>query len=410
MTIREGFGAVLSWFEKWRPSIWMTDARTDDLQLELQVAREGWKEARKDVEHLRADARHATEEVVRWKQTAIDRVLEIGRLQAEPDKLREQMRIDREAQKRNFLAQEETIRKLASVQPEERRALGAAISSLTADRDAWKALAESRDHEISELTRENVELRREVTPPTTIRKLRLSREGCARLRAKLAAIEERNGPVWDHPEYRKVARKLRVMRDKLKGIEYVNGVRSNGQRSLSWTRPHFERHPQPESTIRIKRWSPDDDGMKDPVVVLFGVQAFGPFENYERARKWADQSDIGSHPKASFVTLTKPEFDEEASGLELIAPSPDNAQSRVDWAKGGVIGGFEFGPVEPLRRSPAHIDTSLGTWVHFAHEDVKADADAKREQERATLDTICGVKSPLPTVQFGEIGATGHGC
>jgi hypothetical protein len=366
MTIRDRFGAVLAWFDQWRPSIWWLDARTEELRSIIARQAMDLESLDKAEQKARENARCATEDARTWKRSSIERAIEIGRLQAEPDKLREQMRIDRGAQKRVFLEQEETIRKLSAVQPEERRQLGAAISSLTAERDKWKALAESREHEINKLNREYAELRARIEEVVSKRvseirmreastrvldyrilaKLENARKERNALRAKLAAIEGRNGPVWDHPEYRKVARRLRDVRTRLEiASEMIRSKDDNGARNK--TRMCY----QPETVY-------------------------------------------GTSPSTAGIKMR---------GLELIAPSPDNAQSRIDPVKGGTIGGFEFGPVEEFGVEPG-FTTRIRRWGD------KTDADAKREQERATLDTICGVKATTPTIQLGEIGATGHGC
>lgn len=199
MTISAVWSGVLSWLKKWRLTRWEFDPRTIE---------------------MRAANRNAFCERDNWQRAAAQRSVEIEQLKGTNDLLRSCLDTEREAHA-NAL---DAVRQRYNDHPDA-VALKKCLDELREKHAAAVALNWSREEEITKLNREYATLRAEHEKARTVRtyqvatmalnKLYRAREENKRLRAKLAAITDRNGAIFDHPEYRKVARRLRAAREKL---------------------------------------------------------------------------------------------------------------------------------------------------------------------------------------------------
>lgn len=216
MTISAVWSGVLSWLKKWRLTRWEFDPRTIEMRRRIDGIR---GEADQLVGRLHNESFWRDQ----FERTATNQLVEIQSLKDNVDLLMVRLDTEREAHAKSLAA----VRQRYDGRPdidtykksldELREKYGEAV----VDRNKWRAYGESRDESIRELNRENAtllekyELALGALTPAPFLKLQLAREENKRLRAKLAAITDRNGAIFDHPEYRKVARRLRAAREKL---------------------------------------------------------------------------------------------------------------------------------------------------------------------------------------------------
>ena len=242
MTISAVWSGVLSWLKKWRLTRWEFDPRTIEMRRRIYGIRE-------EADQLDQSLRNSNFQRDQFERVAFQRLEEIQSLKGANDLLRLRLASERE-ENANALA---VVRQRYDGHPDI-DTYKKCLDELRQKHDAAVALSRSREEEITKLNREyatlraehekmfpttpehyaildrlegeNAELRRKVGQSTTIRKLQLAREESKRLRAKLAAITDRNGAIFDHPEYRKVARRLRAARARLPrgGLITFDGV------------------------------------------------------------------------------------------------------------------------------------------------------------------------------------------
>lgn len=269
MTISAVWSGVLSWLKKWRLTRWEFDPRTEalrDVATAQGICLESLERSVRVTERVRDE----------WQRTAAERLVEINQLRGANELALERNESERAEFKRELAAvcqrydghpdidtykkcldelrqkhdaavalnrsREEEITKLNREYATLRAEHAAEIDRLKqeciqinarfdAQQEAMDAhlisqYADAKEATIDKLREENAELRRTMKQSTTIWKLRKSREESKRLRAKLAAITDRNGAIFDHPEYRKVARRLRAARARLPrgGLITFDGV------------------------------------------------------------------------------------------------------------------------------------------------------------------------------------------